>query len=61
MRRRHDHARARRGILGVATESIDRLFTTATSHSRVFVVELMGRYAGWIALYAGVAGGADAV
>ena len=45
----------------IATESIDRLFTTATSHSRVFVVEVMGRYAGWIALYAGVAAGAHAI
>jgi 6-phosphofructokinase 1 len=45
----------------VATECIDRLFTTATSHSRVFVVELMGRYAGWIALNAGVAAGAHAI
>jgi ATP-dependent phosphofructokinase / diphosphate-dependent phosphofructokinase len=47
--------------VGVATECIDRLFTTATSHSRVFVVELMGRYAGWIALNAGVAAGAHAI
>ena len=45
----------------VATESIDRLFTTATSHSRVFVVEVMGRYAGWIALNSGVAAGAHAI
>jgi 6-phosphofructokinase 1 len=45
----------------VATECIDRLFTTATSHSRVFVVELMGRYAGWIALNAGMAAGAHAI
>ena len=45
----------------VATESIDRLFTTATSHSRVFVIEVMGRYAGWIALNAGVAAGAHAI
>jgi 6-phosphofructokinase 1 len=45
----------------VATEGIDRLFTTATSHSRVFVVELMGRYAGWIALNAGMAAGAHAI
>jgi ATP-dependent phosphofructokinase / diphosphate-dependent phosphofructokinase len=45
----------------VATESIDRLFTTATSHSRVFVVEVMGRYAGWIALNAGVAAGVHAI
>jgi 6-phosphofructokinase 1 len=47
--------------VGVATESIDRLFTTATSHSRVFVVEVMGRYAGWIALNAGMAARAHAL
>jgi ATP-dependent phosphofructokinase / diphosphate-dependent phosphofructokinase len=45
----------------VATESIDRIFTTATSHSRVFVVEVMGRYAGWIALQAGVAAGVHSI
>src|SRR3954471_5352792 len=44
-----------------ATESIDRLHTTAEAHHRVIVVEVMGRYAGWIALYAGVAGGADVI
>jgi 6-phosphofructokinase 1 len=44
-----------------ATECIDRLFSTATSHDRVIVVEVMGRYAGWIALYAGMAAGAHAV
>jgi ATP-dependent phosphofructokinase / diphosphate-dependent phosphofructokinase len=44
-----------------ATEAIDRLHTTAEAHHRVMVVEVMGRHAGWIALYAGVAGGADAV
>jgi 6-phosphofructokinase 1 len=44
-----------------ATEAIDRLHTTAEAHHRVMVVEVMGRYAGWIALYAGLAGGADAV
>jgi phosphofructokinase-like protein len=44
-----------------ATEAIDRLHTTASSHSRVMVVEVMGRHAGWIALYAGVAGGADVI
>ncbi|MEL6891343.1 MAG: ATP-dependent 6-phosphofructokinase [Actinomycetota bacterium] len=44
-----------------ATECIDRLFTTATSHGRVIVVEVMGRYAGWIALHAGMAGGAHCV
>ena len=44
-----------------ATDAIDRLHTTAEAHSRVMVVEVMGRYAGWIALYAGVAGGADVI
>ncbi len=47
--------------LAVATEAIDRLQTTASSHHRVIVVEVMGRYAGWIALGAGVAGGADMI
>jgi phosphofructokinase-like protein len=47
--------------VNVATEAIDRLRTTAESHSRVLVVELMGRQAGWIALAAGVAGGANLV
>ena len=42
-----------------ATDAIDRLHTTAEAHHRVMVVEVMGRYAGWIALYAGIAGGAD--
>jgi phosphofructokinase-like protein len=45
----------------VATESIGRVFTTATSHSRIFVVEVMGRYAGWIALNSGLASGAHAI
>jgi ATP-dependent phosphofructokinase / diphosphate-dependent phosphofructokinase len=44
-----------------ATDAIDRLHTTAEAHRRIIVVEVMGRYAGWIALYAGVAGGADAI
>jgi ATP-dependent phosphofructokinase / diphosphate-dependent phosphofructokinase len=44
-----------------ATEAVDRLHTTALSHHRVMVVEVMGRYAGWIALYAAIAGGADVV
>ena len=44
-----------------ATECIDRLHTTAASHHRIMVVEVMGRYAGWIALDAGVAGTADAI
>ena len=47
--------------LAVATEAVDRLQTTASSHHRVIVVEMMGRYAGWIALGAGVAGGADII
>src|SRR5262249_19765775 len=44
-----------------ATDALDRLHTTAESHNRVMVLELMGRYAGWIAIYAGVAGGADVI
>ena len=44
-----------------ATDAIDRLHTTAEAHHRIMVVEVMGRYAGWIALYAGVAGGADVI
>ena len=44
-----------------ATDAIDRLHMTAEAHHRIMVVEVMGRYAGWIALYAGVAGGADAI
>jgi 6-phosphofructokinase 1 len=47
--------------VGIATEAIDRLHTTAESHHRVMVVEVMGRHAGWIATYAGIAGGADMV
>ncbi len=46
---------------GVATEALDRLHSTAESHDRVMVVELMGRYAGWIALNAGISGGADVI
>ncbi len=45
----------------IATDAIDRLRTTAESHDRVMVVEVMGRHAGWIAAYAGIAGGADAI
>lgn len=45
----------------IATEAIDRLHTTAESHNRVMVVEVMGRHAGWIATYSGIAGGADAI
>jgi 6-phosphofructokinase 1 len=44
-----------------ATDALDRLHTTAESHGRVMVLEVMGRYAGWIAIYAGIAGGADVI
>lgn len=47
--------------VNVATEAIDRLHTTASAHHRVMIVEVMGRYAGWIALGSGLAGGADAI
>src|SRR6266508_2003057 len=47
--------------LQVATEAIDRLHTTAESHHRILVLEVMGRHAGWIALHSGVAGGADVI
>lgn len=45
----------------IATQAIDRLHTTAESHNRVMVVEVMGRHAGWIATYSGIAGGADVI
>ena len=45
----------------IATDAIDRLHTTAQSHDRVMVVEVMGRNTGWIAVYAGLAGGADGI
>src|SRR5438093_4400335 len=45
----------------VCTEAIDRLHTTAESHNRVMVVEVMGRHAGWIAVMSGIAGGADVI
>jgi len=45
----------------IVTDAIDRLHTTAESHDRVMVVEVMGRHAGWIATHAGIAGGADAI
>jgi phosphofructokinase-like protein len=47
--------------IGIATEALDRLRDTAESHDRVMIVELMGRHAGWISLYAGIAGGADII
>jgi len=45
----------------IATEAIDRLHTTAYSHQRVMVIEVMGHHAGWIALYSGIAGGGDVI
>ena len=45
----------------ICTDAIDRLHTTAESHNRVMICEVMGRHAGWIAAYAGIAGGADAI
>jgi len=47
--------------VSIATEAIDRIHTTAQSHHRIMVVETMGRYAGWIALHAGAASGADVI
>ncbi|MBU2699460.1 6-phosphofructokinase 1 [Sporomusaceae bacterium BoRhaA] len=47
--------------VSIATEALDRLHTTAESHHRVMILEVMGRYAGWIALHSGIAGGADCI
>jgi 6-phosphofructokinase 1 len=47
--------------VAVATEAVDRLHTTAESHDRVMILEVMGRHCGWIALYSGMAGGADII
>lgn len=47
--------------LGIATDAIDRLHTTANSHKRIMVIELMGHNAGWLTLYAGIAGGGDVI
>src|SRR5919108_3898256 len=47
--------------VSVATEAVDRLHTTAESHDRVMILEVMGRHAGWIALHSGVSGGADVI
>jgi 6-phosphofructokinase 1 len=47
--------------VGIATEALDRLHTTAETHHRILVLEVMGRYTGWIALEAGLAGGADVI
>ncbi|MDA3942063.1 MAG: ATP-dependent 6-phosphofructokinase [Bacteroidetes bacterium] len=47
--------------LAIATDAIDRLHTTANSHKRIMVIEVMGHHAGWLALYAGMAGGGDVI
>ncbi|PYX69945.1 MAG: 6-phosphofructokinase, partial [Acidobacteria bacterium] len=47
--------------VNVATGAIDRVHTTAEAHNRVMVVEVMGRDSGWIAMYSGIAGGADVI
>jgi 6-phosphofructokinase 1 len=47
--------------VSIATEAVDRLHSTAEAHSRLMIVEVMGRHAGWIATYAGIAGGADLI
>lgn len=47
--------------MAMATEALDRIHTTAESHHRVMALEVMGRYAGWIALHSGIAGGADVI
>lgn len=47
--------------VGIAADAVDRLHSTAESHNRVMLLELMGRHAGWIATHAGIAGGADAI
>jgi 6-phosphofructokinase 1 len=47
--------------VSTATEAIDKLHSTAQSHHRVMIIEVMGRYAGWIALYSGIAGGGDVI
>ncbi len=47
--------------VNVATDAIDRIHTTASSHNRVFIVEIMGHKVGWLTLYAGIAGGADVI
>ena len=47
--------------VSIVTDAVDRLHSTAESHHRVMVVEVMGRHTGWIAAYGGIAGGADAI
>jgi len=57
----HDYTFASTPAVMIATEAIDRVRTTAESHHRALVVEVMGRHAGWIALHAGMAGGANVI
>ena len=59
--RRTDYTFGFDTAVNIATEAIDRLHTTAESHDRCIVVEVMGRHAGWIALHAGIAGGANVI
>ncbi|MGI9018395.1 MAG: 6-phosphofructokinase [Euzebya sp.] len=56
-----DHTIGFATAVDIAAEAVDRLHSTAESHNRVMVLEVMGRHAGWIATYAGMAGGADAI
>ena len=56
-----DHSFGFDTALQIATEAVDRLHSTATSHERIIVVEVMGHRAGWLALEAGIAGGADVI
>jgi ATP-dependent phosphofructokinase / diphosphate-dependent phosphofructokinase len=56
-----DHTVGFSTALDIATEAVDRLHSTAESHNRVMLLEVMGRHAGWIATLAGLAGGADAI
>lgn len=56
-----DHTFGFSSAVNIATRAIDEIHTTAESHHRIFVVEIMGHKVGWIALYAGIAGGADVI
>ena len=47
--------------LDIATDAVDRLHSTAASHNRIMIVEIMGNKAGWLTLYAGIAGGCDVI
>jgi 6-phosphofructokinase 1 len=56
-----DHSIGFDTALGIATDAVDRLHSTAHSHHRIIVVEIMGHNTGWLALGAGIAGGADVI